>query len=366
MNTHEEFEIHESDESDNTLAETKEMNLTTGEMSDTRLGREIAEKLQEQNYHPVVIFGSANSGKSSLLGSLLSYFQMDLKGIGIYLGDPIIPKSTPQGEWMFDQAESFFNKSVHEFLDGNAHDATQTMHPFFIPVRVVPPNLPEIKFAFMESNGEWYKPQKETNRYFPELRAEINAILKHYQNGISFIHLAPCTQINAWEENTHLSGQNSQEIHDADLALVGALNSYVQLRSHKENDSHVFLITKWDAHPKSKKSTSEHLRFVDPGDVEDIAKTLYTRGFVAFNNLNINSNQKNLMQYCSGIISGREIIKATPELQSILNRYPQTMWSWLYGNATINNADIRRRLEIIQKSPPPKKSIFDFINSFFR
>jgi len=184
--------------------------------------------------------------------------------------------------------------------------------------------------------------------------------LKHYQKGISFIHVAPYTQINVMEENKYDSDTNTQEINDASLAIVGALNSYEQLRIFKDNDTHMFLITKWDA--SAKNNILGHLQFVETVDVETIARTLYTRGFAAFNNLHIDPNQKNIMQYCSGLISGKNIIKANSELKPILDKYPQTMWNWLYGNATELNSETNRRLALIPKILPPKKSIFDHIS----
>jgi hypothetical protein len=374
MNSDKKFEISETTEASKLLNKieppqpkislAKETNQSEAfsELDLTKVGQKIAEVMEELDYHPVIIFGSSNSGKSSLLGSLLSYFQIDTThGIGIYLGDSLIPTSTPHGKWAYSEAESFFYKSIQEFLDGTAHAATKSRHPFFIPIKINPPNLPEIKFAFMESNGEWYKPQKDTGRYFPELKEEINAILKHYQRGISFIHLAPYTQINAWVEDQNDTQLNKEEINDASLALVGALNSYEQLRVFKSDDAHMFLITKWDA--SAKQNVQDQLQNVDVANVEAVANNLYTKGFAAFNNLSIELNQKNIMQYSSGIISGRSIIKSSPNLKPILNRYPQTMWNWLYGNATDNNSEINNRLVLIPKPIVPKKSFFDNLNN---
>ncbi|MCX7086020.1 MAG: hypothetical protein NTY69_10845 [Methylococcales bacterium] len=333
-----------------------------------KIGQQIAEQMAAQGYHPVVIFGSSNSGKSSLLGSLLSYFQIDIKqSIGIYLGEPLISINTPHGKWAYSEAESFFYKSVQEFLDGTAHAATKSRHPFFIPIIIKPANLPEMKFAFMESNGEWYKPLKDTGKYFPELKEEINSILKHYQDGISFIYVAPYTQVNAWSSNQIDIDRNNEEINDANLALVGVLNSYDQMRIFKTDDSHMFLITKWDASKDASKHDSlpEHLQSVDVETVEDVASSLYTKGFSAFNNLKVSPANKNIMQYCSGVISGSSIIKASPELKPIINRYPQTMWNWLYGNATRSHHEINTHLVLIPKPKPPKKTFLDKINQFF-
>ena len=327
------------------------------EVDFSKIGQTLAAEMDAQGYHPVIIFGSANSGKSTLLGSLFSYLQIDTtKGVGIYLGDPLVS----QGREAKDLAESFFYQSIQEFLDGTGHVGTKIRHPFFIPIIIKPPHLPEMRFAFMESNGEWYGPQKDTGKYFPELKEEINSILQHYQKGISFIHLAPFTQINAWANNQDGLDVDRDHINNASLALVGAFNAYEHLRVFKNDDAHMFLITKWDA--SGKDDLIERLEFVAFEDVESVASNVYTKGFAAFNNLKLDMAQKNLMQYCSGIMSVRNIIKASAELKPILNRYPQTMWNWLYGNATKNDLEIAQALVLLPKPIPPKKTFIDYIN----
>ena len=51
----------------------------------------------------------------------------------------------------------------------------------------------------------------------------------------------------------------------------------------------------------------------------------------------------------------------TTELEPILNKYPETLWNWLYGNATELNSAIQRREILIPEPLPPKKTIIDFL-----
>lgn len=333
--------------------------------SASNIGKVIAEQLEATGYHPVVVFGSSNSGKSSLLGSLFSYFQANAtNGIGIFLGESFLPEDTPYGSWANKEAETFFYKGVQEFLAGKAHAATRSEYPFFVPIRITPKNSPEIKFAFMESNGEWYKPKKDTGRYFSELKEEINTLLAHYQRGISFIHIAPYTQIDAWTSRQDGQNKNQDEIADADLALVGALNSYERMRTFKGDDSHMFLMTKWDACKRweGDRDLIQLLSDIDALELEEAMKVSYLKGFSAFNNINVEKHQKNIMQYCSGIMIGREIVKANAEIKGVIDRYPQTMWNWLYGNATICHPSINTRLQLLPKPRPPRKGLIDLIH----
>ena len=75
----------------------------------TKIGRIIAEEMSIQGHHPVIIFGSSNSGKSTFLASLFSYFQVSItNGIGIYLGDSLIPLNTSHGKPLLQMPNVFF------------------------------------------------------------------------------------------------------------------------------------------------------------------------------------------------------------------------------------------------------------------
>jgi hypothetical protein len=344
------------------LSQTSSTNSSEDEGSNFFLiGKHLAETMDELGYHPVIVFGSANSGKSTLLGSLFGYFQIATsKGISISLGEALIPSNTPHGKETYEEAQRFFYSQVQEFLDGTAHVKTRSERPFFIPVTIKPPNLPEVKFAFMESDGEWYQPQEGADKFYPELMLEINAILKFYQKGISFIHVAPFTQQrDALLENKDFIKENKKALNTANLALVGVLNSYEKLRIVKKDDKHMLLITKWDVF--SKDDPLVGLENVDISELKQFATTVYRKGYTALNNLNINSDQREILPYCSGRMSGRDILVPPTELEPILNKYPETLWNWLYGNATELNSAIQRREILIPEPLPPKKTIIDFL-----
>ena len=333
-----------------------EKNLAYDYMS---LGKAIAEEMDKEGYHPVIIFGSAGSGKSTFLGSLFSYLQITMtNGIGIYLGDSLIPLNIPQGEAAYTQAEQFFNHQLQKFQDGEAHLNTKTINdrPFFIPVRVKPPELPEIKFAFLESNGEWYRPDENTSKYFPELKEEINAILKFYQKGISFIHIAPFTQQNPSSlEKT----DDKEELKKANLALVGALNTYEQIRVFREDDDHVFLVTKWDV--STKNNPINGLANIDEEMLIRFAEETYRKGLAALRNLHIDNTQRTVLPYCAGMMEGRTIIRPTTQLGLIIDVFPKKLWNRLYGNATKCDLEIGRRLELIPQPSAPNRTIFSLM-----
>jgi hypothetical protein len=141
-------------------------------------GRILAQNMSESGYHPVIIFGTSSSGKSSLLGSLLASFQIDATHeIGISLGDSLMPHDSPDGERANQYASALYYRSVQEYIGGKGHQATKVDIPFFVPVIIRPKDRNPIKFALMESNGEWYKPKPSTEQYFQQLRKEVESIL---------------------------------------------------------------------------------------------------------------------------------------------------------------------------------------------
>lgn len=327
-----------------------------------RLGRQLAGQMDEQGYHPVVLFGSSASGKSSLLASLLAYLQVDTTAkVEIQLGDRLLLDDQDYGSWAHDEATAFFYRSVEEFIGGTAHPATVSKNPFFIPVVLKPHNgMPEAKFAFLESRGEWYQPKMETNEVFQRLREEVSGVLLNFPKGISFLHVAPYTQVNTWDEDA--ASQQVRDVklrHEADLALVGALNAYKAVRPLKHQDAHLFLVTKWDAYaPPGAPSGSFSSPTVD--EVTGVAKDRYSRGFSAFFNLNLGDDQhrwqKQIMQYSSGLISGRSILAPTGDVKDQVYRYPRVMWNWLYENATRSDGACRK---LFASPPPPKPTLMD-------
>lgn len=321
-----------------------------------KVGVQIAAQLDEAGYHPVVILGTSNSGKSSLLGSLLAYFRQDAElEIGIYFGDPVLSPTTGYGEYVRKSAEEFFYRSIQEFMDGGGHQPTQARHPFFIPVIIRPKGRPEMRFAFLESNGEWYQPERNKGPFFRQLKSEVEGVLRHYQKGISVIYVAPLTQLNVRDGKTS-SKVDATEVAEAGLALVGAMNAYESLRTAKGLDSHLLLVTKWDAYKKDGLDLKEVLTNTR-SDVELFVNDKYSQTFAAFKGLSLAPTQRTLMQYCAALMSGRSIVRASDELRPVLYRYRRKLWNWLYKNAS------GYAVELIHEPPPPRMTLLERLHA---
>jgi hypothetical protein len=294
-------------------------------------GVHLAAGLDAAGYHPVVLFGNANSGKTSLLLSLFALVRTEPSlGTGLELGDAFVATDSLYGKYLREQAEGFFGRKTQDFIEGKASPKTAIELPFFIPVVFRPEAKPEIRFAFMESNGEWYRPDRSSEKLFPKLRQQIEDFLATYQGPITFIHLLPYTQQIVYGSGAdQLTDDN--EMKEASLAIAGALYAYQKARVNKQDDRHLILVTKWDAHDREELDRADILRNSGP-EAEQFANERYSQAMAVFRGLGLQPYQQRLNAYCSGIIAGQIVSmpKRGDELRDAVLHYPTQLWRWLY------------------------------------
>lgn len=294
-------------------------------------GYHVAAGLAAAGYHPVVLFGSAGSGKTSLLLSLLALLREEPDLLcGLDLGDAILNVDTPYGRYLRDQAEGFYGRKTQDFIEGRAAPKTAIEAPFFIPLIIRPEHKPEIRLAFMESNGEWYRPDRESDRLFRPLRQQIEEFLSAYRDPVTFIHLVPYTQQALYTPGGD-QHTDEQEIREACLAIVGALKAYKEVRANKIEDRHLMLVSKWDAHNREELDRVGVLQDTT-GDLEAFLNDKYRQAFAEYRNLGLAPHQRQVEAYCAGQIRGQAVImpKRGEELHDALILYPKRLWRWLY------------------------------------
>jgi len=294
-------------------------------------GIQLAAGIDAAAYHPVVLFGNANSGKTSLLLSLFALLRTEPSlATGLELGEPIVPTDSLFGRYLYDSAEGFFGTKTQDFIEGRASPKTAIDLPFFVPVVFRPEGKPEIRFAFMESNGEWYRADRSTERLFPALRQQIEDFISCYQGPITFIHLLPYTQQNVYGgPGDQLTDNN--EMKEAQLAIVGALLAYQKARVNKQDDRHLVLVTKWDAHDRQESDRADVLLHAGE-QPEAFASERYDQAMAVFKGLGLSRVQQNINGYCAGIMSGQNVTlpKRGDELRDAVLNYPTQLWRWLY------------------------------------
>ena len=320
-----------------------------------RGGRLVAEDMFDKGYQPVVLFGNAFSGKTSLLLSLFATIRTESRlDCGLSLAPPILSQQSAYGKYIQNHAESFWGRKTQDFIEGVASPKTVIDFPFFIPVTLTPNEKTEANFAFMESNGEWYRADKGSEKLFPALRKQIEDFMAHYQGGILFIHLIPYTQQSV-RSATYDGSRDNSEIKEASLAIDGALQAYKRVRHDKVNDKHIMLVTKWDAHQLDT-DRIDVLTDPDLSDVEEFVAQRYPQALASYKGLNLRPDQIALNSFCAGIMTEQGVLSLRPgtEMRAAVLSYPIRLWGWLYREAMRNSDGVDSDPF---PSPPPESPL---------
>lgn len=300
-------------------------------------GANLAGDMEDKNYQPVILFGNAFSGKTSLLLSLLASVKTETHlDTGLFLAEPLLARDTLYGRYQSEQSEAFFGRKTQEFIQGTASPKTAIDLPFFVPVTLRPRNRLESTLAFMESNGEWYRPVHGSDKLYPALRQQIEDFIASYQGGIIFIHLLPYTQQAVRSANADTTN-DAQEVRDASLAVVGAVHAYQRLRVDKKKDVHLMLVTKWDAHEPGADRAAV-LGEEDSEAVNAFARDRYDQVVTTLRGIGLEPNQVMLNAYCAGLINERGVLalRRDNDLRDVVMQYPINLWRFLYKQALLN------------------------------
>jgi hypothetical protein len=307
------------------------------------LGIDLAHAIQEGGYHPVVLFGTNNSGKTSLLLSLFAAIGDESWECGLAEGAALLGSSTPLGRQLHDHAVHTFQVKTQAFREGEKIPATKTPLPYFIPVELRPSGKEPARFVFLESNGEWIRPMRgkgqtfTSERLYPALQQQIEDFIGHFQRPITFLYLAPYTQNITYSSNAE--DNDAEELLNASLAIDGMLRAYDTVRTnHRDKDMHIMLVTKWDASSARESSRAEALR-EDHSLVTDFLKRRYNNAYSTFVGMQVDKSQRKVGAYSAGQIDnrGRRRVEQDDELHMALKRYPRELWSMLYRRALVLN-----------------------------
>lgn len=299
-----------------------------------QLGQELATIFKNNNVHPVLIFGSAGSGKTSMLASLFRYMQLTQAEATQALHDELFPSDDPRWQKHAVLARQLYYGKVLEFIELKAPQATLDATPFFIPVKVTRTTGEEATFAFLEGRGEWYMPAKNSDSPFRPFQSLLRGLLQNYNEKATAIYVAPCTT-GVMSRDGRLEPANAPKMVDSDLGLLGALKEYVNLRRATfHRDRHVFLMTKWDLYCGG---ISEP-EFVHPPPrlLSSVLQERFRFSWAHFCNLNFHGSSRNKMfsTYCSAVIDNMKVLSPAHADSAVVDFYPRKLWDLLYENHT--------------------------------
>lgn len=332
----------------------------------------LVENLKRENYLPVVFVGAAGSGKTQVFTSLLSLFQKlsDIRnpnGVNVTFGPPLVDMGSSYGRLIRDNAERHFREVVSQAMSGVAEEKTLIDFPFAIPVHLeakVDGVHVQQKFAFFETNGEWFHPDllKKDGSYYRQLKPEIQAILRQYDDnmGVVFLYTAP-SDLTSSSEDVIDNQEYLKRLRRADESLQVGMNRYLECRARKDHDTHIFLLTKWDAAKKiqgfsDRINTSDYdqSKLLTAPNVEiislasEVVNNLYPGSYGLFNSASLVSNdsQRVFLPYCAGLFNGKYINTASDS--SKLDRFAKSLWNQLMRASGY---------EVIIFPSPPKQEV---------
>jgi hypothetical protein len=328
----------------------------------------LARFLGEQGYHPVVLCGTAQAGKTTMLASLCAY----LKTCGtasIEFGDWFDLGESAEAKEQLEEAQRFFKYSVGDFKEGIGPAGTQIHLPYIVPLIVTPTNtrgmprgadnrIKPVKFAMMDMRGEFFKPNRVTPLHRP-IHPDAQSLLRSFERGVTMLYLAPVTRIDGYG----YGGAGQFEPHDnddadirfeenPDEALLNAIRGYESARPVRGMDRHLFMLTKWDIRTKG----TEDPGFSAPTEREitEFLEEKFGSSWAAFRCLRASRDSKWFVQYCAGIIAGRQVIKQRGESLARVDRYSKVLWNWLYEGAKRVNGQSHEHVLFPDVVPKPR------------
>lgn len=280
-------------------------------------------------FHPVLIFGTRATGKTTFLTSMLSFFtSMPDAGVTVTLGDQI--SQTEVGAQAHESAEKLFHVQVSDYLSGTAPAVTQDAFPFFVPLELRKAGETAItKIALMESSGELWQAGNYKNNVL-SLRDEILDIYRSYPGPLSVMIVVPYAMSEAYTgEDTR--EKDLYEFRRSDASLLQALQIYQRNRPTGNRDQFYFVLTKWDMH--TQQIASEEFINPDGSLVSSLIEERFPRAFNYFKSMS-SEHRSRYTVYSAGLIGGTRVLQVPVSMMPVLQEFPYRLWRWIYANAT--------------------------------
>ena len=316
-----------------------------------RGARLLVDQLLKFGYHPVILCGTSNAGKTCALASLCSFLKLGGRA-SVDFGPWPSDGGSDENTQRLRQAESLFHEVVNDFKHGLAPRSTGAGLPYVVPIEIMPKhnsaarrdsngggNVAPVRLAIMDMGGELFKPAPETPGYRPP-PSDVAQVLRLYSRSVSMVYMGPTTRLAGYKSSndTRLEPHESESRdlmikEDPDAALINAIKGYEKVRPNRRSDRHLFVLSKWDlAVPVDEPDFEAPERAMIEHEIEK----RFPEAWAAYQAMRVNPRAKWVVQYSAGIISDRTVTsygKDTPERDK-LDDYAKVMWNWLYRGAT--------------------------------
>lgn len=316
-----------------------------------RGARLLVDQLLKYDYHPVILCGTSNAGKTTALASLCNFLKLSGRA------------SVDFGPWPSDggssdntsklvQAKQLYHDLVDDFRRGLAPKGTGAALPYVVPIEIMPTddravrreakgsgNLAPVRLAIMDMGGELFKPQPAVPGY-RQPPTDVVEVLRLFSRSVSMVYMGPTTRLSGYKSNHDIrlephesESRDTAIMEDPDAALINAIKGYEGVRPNRRSDRHLLVLSKWDLSvPVDQPAFGEPERNL----IEHEIDSRFPEAWAAYRSMRVHPRAKWLVQYSAGIISDRSVTsyaKGSPE-RDRLDDYAMVMWNWLYRGAT--------------------------------
>lgn len=336
----------------------KNFDINEAEQKQLELGNSLGVLFANNEVHPILLFGSQMSGKTSMIMSILNYpLRADDAHFSIDYDDSFFDGNARElFAEMISAGQLLYYRNAEDWVGGAAPAATLNENPFFIPIKITKRNGHVIKFAILEGRGEWYMPDDEAVNPHRPFKGMIKGFLQNFSKPITVLYIAPYVS-GSYSEAAN--GENNNLRQRADTGLFGAIDQYIYNRRVEHSmDFNILVMTKWDVHCKR----IDNPNFINPNNEEVLhqIKNKFPLAWNRFNNIpnSADESRSKISVYCSGFIDNGKIAPVADRSRSLLERYPRKFWDAFHKNAGYG---------ILYKDVQPKKpSLIDWMISFLR
>jgi len=287
-------------------------------------------RLHDAGFHPVLVFGTSESGKSMMLLSLLSYGAANADIAASLSNSRILPREDLNAEKYHSEAAIFWKDDIGKFRARELINLTQRKDPLFIPIEIKRKRSDQLlKFAFLEGDGEWYRrnlvndQNRDNFRPIPELKWQIEQVLNSYVGGVSIIFICP-----TYEAHPQKPVQESRDSLAALIPMVWQIRKNIN-----PTDNLLLMLSMWDGRYGP---SNPHGHFYDASaDVAlDALGGPQSDLWTAFSeHVEEGGAAKAMMPYSAHWINNKVMLD-NAQHKPIFDRFNRTLWNWLYGNAT--------------------------------
>jgi hypothetical protein len=294
--------------------------------------RALIDVFEQENVHPVLIFGTKASGKTLFITNMLGYLMQNPQGVQLQRDALNMPNTVIAFEERMKREKRLFDTDVYETAKRNkisaptqiSGNAENDKIPFYVGFKLIKDSS-EYRMVFMESMGEWIE-RDQRDQLYQDFNFETTYLLSNWTRPMTVIFIVPAAD------------DKKAKMETASDAIHNAVTQYTRLRRNRASDNLLLVASKWDlaARPDDKDREFEEAPWTSIlKRFEGHGRQLAWASFAALQSGAQEAPARWLAPLCSVQIDDNDyVVEGTPSTKRTKERFKRTIWNWLYGNAS--------------------------------